>query len=152
MPVRPRRFGQHRTRRVCSAASNIAGSRAAGQPALTAWGCHSLGQVQRAQGRLDAALGTHQQTLEITATTGQSALPAAGVAHVGMAEAAYQRDDLEAALRHVSEGIALCRQLFYPLPLAAGLATLAWIRQAQATRPGPWKRSSPRRCRDWSSS
>ena len=37
--------------------SSIAGWRAAGQPTLTAWGCYHLGQVQRAQGRLDAAAG-----------------------------------------------------------------------------------------------
>jgi LuxR family maltose regulon positive regulatory protein len=43
---------------------------------------------------------------------------------------AYQRDELDPALEHVSEGIALCRQLAYTRPLAAGLATLAWIRQA----------------------
>ena len=32
--------------------------------------------------------------------------------------------------RHVTEGIALCRQFVYTPPLAAGLVTLAWIRQA----------------------
>ena len=42
---------------------------------------------------------------------------------------AYQRNELDAALRHVTDGIALCRQLAYTPPLAAGLVTLAWIRQ-----------------------
>ena len=37
-------------------ASSIAGWRAAGQPTVTAWGVYHLGQVQRAQGRLDAAV------------------------------------------------------------------------------------------------
>ena len=32
--------------------------------------------------------------------------------------------------RHVTEGIALCRRFVYTVPLAAGLVTLAWIRQA----------------------
>ena len=50
--------------------------------------------------------------------------------HVGLAEVAYQRNELGLALRQVSEGIALCRQFVYTPPLADGLATLAWIRQA----------------------
>ena len=38
-----------------------------GEGFLAAWGCHILGQVQRAQGRLDAAVRTCRRTLEITA-------------------------------------------------------------------------------------
>jgi LuxR family maltose regulon positive regulatory protein len=98
---------------------------------MAASGCHLLGQVQRAQGRLDAAVGTYQQALEMTAPPGRPALPAAGVAYVGMAEVAYQRGEVDAALRHVTESIPLCRQLVYSQPLATGLAALAWIRQAQ---------------------
>ena len=44
-----------------------------------------------------------------------------------MAEVAYQREQLDTALAHVTEGIALCRRLAYTQPLATGLATLAWI-------------------------
>jgi LuxR family maltose regulon positive regulatory protein len=99
---------------------------------MAASGCHFLGQVQRAEGRLDAALRTYQQALEITASPGQPALPAAGARHVGMAEVAYQQGDRDAALRRVTEGIPQCQQFNYTQPLAAGLATLAWIRQATA--------------------
>ena len=54
---------------------------------------------------------------------------------------AYQRNELELALRHLSDGIPLCRQLAYavrraPQPLAMGLATLAWIRQAKRDHAG----------------
>jgi LuxR family maltose regulon positive regulatory protein len=117
-------------------ASSMAELRAAGEvyPALRA--CELLGHVQRAQGRLDAALGTYRQGLEIAATTGGPPLPVAGIAHVGLAEVAYQRGELGAALRHATEGIALCRQLAYPRPLAAGLATLARIRQAEGNLSG----------------
>jgi LuxR family maltose regulon positive regulatory protein len=111
-------------------ASVIAACRAAGERGLAAASCHLLGQVQRARGRLDAALATYQQVLEITAPPGQPALPAAGIAYVGMAEVAYQRNDLDAAGRYVDDGIAQCRHLNYTQPLATGLATLAWIRQA----------------------
>ena len=107
-----------------------------GEPAMAASDCHLLGQVQRALGRLDAALDTYQQALEMTAPHGRPALPAAGVAYVGMAEVAYQRGELDAALRHVTEGIPLCRQLVYTQPLATGLAALAWIRQANGDPVG----------------
>ena len=111
-------------------AASITGWRAAGERYSAAYGGHHLGQVQRAQGRLDAAVGTYQQALEVTATPGRPAMPAAGIAFVGMGEVAYQRNELEAALRQVTEGIERCRQLTYTQPLATGLAALAWIRQA----------------------
>jgi LuxR family transcriptional regulator, maltose regulon positive regulatory protein len=111
--------------------SSIGQWRAAREPIMTAWGCHHLGQVQRAQGRLDAAAGTYQQALEVAAPSGRPAMPAAGIGYVGLAEVAYQRNELGAALEHVTEGIALCRKFNFTPPLATGLATLAWIRQAQ---------------------
>jgi LuxR family maltose regulon positive regulatory protein len=107
-----------------------------GEGFLAAWGCHILGQVQRAQGRLDAAVRTCRRTLEITAPAGRPAAPAAGAAFVGLAEVAYQRNELDVALQHVTKGIALCRQLVYAAPLATGLVTLAWIRQASGDQPG----------------
>ena len=111
-------------------AASITGWRAAGERFSVAYGCHHLGQVQRAQGRLDAALDTYQQAVEITAPPGQPALPGAGIGHVGLAEVAYQRNEHDTALQHLIDGIPLCRQFNYTQPLATGLATLAWIRQA----------------------
>jgi len=108
--------------------SSIAGWRS-GQP--ISWGVYQLGQVQRAQGRLDAAAETYQKTLDIAAESGPPPAPPAGPAYVGLAEVAYQRNELDSALRQVAEGIALCRQFLYPAPLGTGLVTLAWIRQAQ---------------------
>ena len=92
---------------------------------FVAWGRHLLGQVQRGRGRLDAALQTYQQAREATAGPGRAPLPAAGIGYVGLAEVARQRDELDAALDQVTEGIELCRQLAYVSPLAAGLVTLA---------------------------
>ena len=114
----------------------VAERSAVGEGFLAAWGCHVLGQVQRAQGRLDAAVRTCRRTLEITAPPGRSAAPAAGAAYVGLAEVAYQRNELDVALQHVTKGIALCRQLVYAAPLATGLVTLAWIRQATGDQVG----------------
>ena len=116
--------------------SGIAGWRAASQHTVTAWGCYHLGQVQRDQGRLDAAVRTCQQALEAITAPARSPLPTAGPAYVGLGEVAYQRNELDTAFRHASEGVALCRQFAYLAPLAAGLATVAWIRQASGDPAG----------------
>jgi LuxR family transcriptional regulator, maltose regulon positive regulatory protein len=110
--------------------------RAAGQRSFALRGCFLLGRVQRAQGRLDAAARTYRQAVEIGAPPSRSALLAAGVGYEGLAELAYQRNELDAALRDVTDGIADLRQLNYPAPLALGLATLAWIRQATGDQVG----------------
>ena len=91
--------------------------------------------IRRAQGRLDAAVLTCEQALDSLVTSGRP-LPAAGPSYVGLAEIAYQRDELDIALRHATEGIALCRQFVYTTPLANGLATLAMIRQATGDPAG----------------
>ena len=114
----------------------IAGWREAGESTMTAWVCYELTQVQHARGRLDAVARTCLQVLEMTAPPGLLPLAAAGPAYVGLAEVAYQRDELGDALRHVTEGIVLCRRFVYTPPLASGLATLAWIRQATGDPAG----------------
>src|SRR5262249_45842809 len=110
--------------------SVIARCQLVGERGIAAASCHLLGQVQLAQGRPDAALATYQQTPDTTAPPGAPAKPASGIAFVGQAEVAYQRNELDAAREQITEGIARCRQLNYIQPLATGLATLAWIRQA----------------------
>jgi LuxR family maltose regulon positive regulatory protein len=117
-------------------ASVIAQWRAAGEHGLAVRGCHHLGQIQRAQGLLDAALSTYQQAVDPVPVHGRPRAGAGGIGNVGMAEVAYQRDQLDDALRHVTEGIPLARRFPYTQPLAAGLATLAWIRQAQGDEAG----------------
>ncbi|HEV2256376.1 MAG TPA: LuxR C-terminal-related transcriptional regulator, partial [Streptosporangiaceae bacterium] len=113
-----------------SLAEALAERRAAGEGYLATRVCHDLGQVQRAQGNLDAALATYRQALDIAGEGGRQ-LPHLGMAHVGLAEVLYERDELAAALDHVTRGVTLCRQLAFTPPLAAGLAILARIRQAQ---------------------
>jgi MalT-like TPR region len=92
--------------------------------------------VQRARGRLGAALGTYRQLLEVAAAPGQPALPAASIAQVGMAEMLYERGQLDAALDHATQGVALSRQLGWTRSLVAGLAILAWIRHAPGDPAG----------------
>jgi LuxR family transcriptional regulator, maltose regulon positive regulatory protein len=115
-----------------SAISSLAAWRATGQLTLVAWGYDHLGHAQRARGHLGAALATYRQALEAVAgEPGRPDMPAAGIAHVGLAEVAYERDELDAALEHATQGVALARQLGWTLPLVAGLTVLARIRQAQ---------------------
>ncbi len=116
--------------------SSIAEWRAAGLPTLTAWVLYLLGQVQRAQGGLDASARTCRQALEMTAVPGRPPPPAAGPAYVGLGEVAYQRNELDTALRRITEGITLCRQFAYIPPLATGLVTLARLRQASGDPGG----------------
>jgi LuxR family transcriptional regulator, maltose regulon positive regulatory protein len=94
-----------------------------------------LGKVRQAQGELDGALRAYEQALEIVTEAGLP-LPLTGMAYLGMAEVLYERDDLDSAARHATDGIALCRQLAETQPLATGLARLAWIRHAQGDRAG----------------
>jgi LuxR family maltose regulon positive regulatory protein len=114
----------------------VAQGRGAGPPHLALSAGALLGRVQRAQGRLGAALRTYQEGLELAARPGRPVVPTTGAAHIGMAEVLYERDRLDEAQRHVDEGIALCRQLTSTQPLAAGLAALAWIRQAAGDASG----------------
>ena len=116
-------------------ASSVTEWRETGELTLIAWGWYELALIQLAQGRLDAAALTCEQALGSLVTSGR-APPAAGPSYAVLADIAYQRDELDSALRHATEGIALSRQFVYTLPLASGLATLAMIRQATGDPAG----------------
>jgi LuxR family transcriptional regulator, maltose regulon positive regulatory protein len=116
--------------------SSIGWWRREGQVTTTAWGYYCLARLRRGQGRLDAAVATCERALEAAGQPGQRPRPAAGPALVGLGEIAYQRGDLDRALDYVTRGVALCRQFVHTPPLAAGLVTLAWIRQAAGDRRG----------------
>src|SRR5260370_5011056 len=116
----------------------LAERRAAGEEAsedfLAMRVCYDLGEVQRAQGNLDAALATYRQALEVAGESSQT--PLTGPAHVGLAQVLYERNELTAALDHATRGVTLCQQLAVTWPLAAGLAVVARIRHAHGDRAG----------------
>ena len=95
---------------------------------------YDLGEVQRAQGNLDAALATYRQALDTFGESSQTALT--GPAHVGLAQVLYERNELTAALDHATSGVTLCRQLAFTPALATGLAVMARIRHAQGDAAG----------------
>ena len=96
--------------------------------------CYDLGEVQRAQGNLDAALATYRQALDTAGESSQTAHT--GLAHVGLAQVLYERNELTAALDHATRGVTLCRQLAFTPPLATGLAVVARIRHAHGDAAG----------------
>ena len=96
--------------------------------------CYDLGEVQRAQGNLDAALATYRQALDTAGESSQTAH--LGLAHVGLARVLYERNELTAALDHATRGVTLCRQLAFTPPLATGLAVMARIRHARGDPNG----------------
>lgn len=122
-------------RSLAGLVGTVAGQRATAGRYLAVRIACDLGQVRQARGKLDAALDAYVQGLEIV-TRAARPLPVAGIAHLGMAEVLYERDDLDAAERHATEGVALCRQLPDIQPLAKGLARLAWIRHARGDSAG----------------
>src|SRR5262249_52415230 len=75
----------------------VAELRAAGEGYLAMRVGYELGQVQRAQGRLGAALASYRQGLKATGEA-DPGLPSVGMAHVGLAEVLYERGELDAAL------------------------------------------------------
>jgi LuxR family maltose regulon positive regulatory protein len=91
-------------------------------------GTFDLGAIQRAQGRLSAALRTYQRGLDVARHGGSP--PNIGIAHVGMAEVLYERDELDAATEHVLAGIENCRRYAFGPPLVTGLVVLAKLHRA----------------------
>jgi LuxR family maltose regulon positive regulatory protein len=95
---------------------------------------YDLGEVQRARGNLDAALATYRRALD--AAGGSSQATHTGLAHVGLAQILYERNELAAAVDHATRGVMLCRQLAFTPALATGLAVVARIRQAHGDAAG----------------
>jgi ATP/maltotriose-dependent transcriptional regulator MalT len=92
--------------------------------------CITLGLVQQTRGRLGAALRTYEAGLRFATQHGRFSAYHAGEAHLGIALVLYERNQLDDALRHVTEGVRWCRQVTELTQLQRALVALAWIRQA----------------------
>jgi LuxR family transcriptional regulator, maltose regulon positive regulatory protein len=95
-----------------------------------------LGRVQRARGHLSAALRTYQEGLELATQGGQPSTFHAAEAHVGLGQVLYERDQLDEARQHLTEGLALSRPLGWLQLSGRALVTMAWIRQATGDPDG----------------
>jgi LuxR family maltose regulon positive regulatory protein len=114
----------------------LAEARTTADPHPLTTSCHTLGWVQQDQGRLGAALHTYREGLRFASESGRLLPLHAGEAHIGIAQVLYARNELDEALLHVTEGIALTRQVVEFRLHAFGLVSLAWIRQARGDTEG----------------
>jgi LuxR family transcriptional regulator, maltose regulon positive regulatory protein len=114
----------------------LAEGRAAAEPHPLLSACLYLGEVQRARGRLGAALATYQEGLEFAAQGGQPSTFHLADAYVGLGQVLYERNQLDEARQHLTEGLALSRPLGWPLLSGRALVTVAWIRQATGDPDG----------------
>jgi LuxR family maltose regulon positive regulatory protein len=114
----------------------LAEGRATAEPHPLLSACLYLGEVQRAQGRLGAALATYQEGLELAAQGGQPSTFHAADAHVGLGQVLYERNQLDEARQHLTDGLALPRPLGWPQLSGRALVTMAWIGQATGDPDG----------------
>jgi LuxR family maltose regulon positive regulatory protein len=98
--------------------------------------CFMLGLVQQAQGKLGAALRTYREGLRLATEGDWFSVYHAGEAHVGIAQVLYQRNQLEEALQHATQGVECCRQVIELTELDIALVALAWVRQAMGDPDG----------------
>jgi LuxR family maltose regulon positive regulatory protein len=97
-----------------------------------------LVRAQRAQGRLSQVEQTAQEALHIAADWGQRS-PLVGYTYLSLAEVAYERNDLAAAERYFTNGLALVElggvsEVLNVLNLVDAHVGLAWLK---ATRGDP---------------
>jgi LuxR family maltose regulon positive regulatory protein len=113
------------------AAAMLAEGRAASDQYPLITSCFPLASVQRERGRLGAALRTYRQSLRRATEPGRVSPFHAAEAHLGIAQVLYERDQLDDALRHVTESIELGRQVVWFFEPGRRLVMLAWIHQAK---------------------
>lgn len=109
---------------------NVARWRALGAHDRAAWSAFQLGQIQRELGRLDDALATYRDILAVDIDHTGSNAPAAGLAHIGIAQVAYLRGDLDVARDSARLGVERCGTFIDIRALATGLMTMARIHHA----------------------
>ncbi len=111
----------------------IAAAESAGIPAAaTPFACN-LANIQVTQGRLCQAMQTCRQAMQTaTSTTGEMHIyPTTGYVHIEMAKILYEKNDLPAALCHVTDGLAHLEQGGIPDSFGVGHALLSHIQQAR---------------------
>jgi LuxR family transcriptional regulator, maltose regulon positive regulatory protein len=113
------------------AAQLLAEGRAAPDPYPLITSCYPLAALQQAQGKLGAALQTYREGLRLATQGGRFSPFHAAEAHLGIAQVLYERNQLDDALRHVTQSIELGRQLVWFFEPGRRLVTLAWIRHAK---------------------
>lgn len=114
--------------RLLSEAAAI--SQAAGDTHLTLTSLGMVGHIEMAQGKLHQAAETFRRGLKL-AQQSQRPLPISGVIYAGLGEVLREWNDLDAALRHVTQAIQLAEPGGDLRAMTGGYFTLARVYQAQ---------------------
>jgi len=105
--------------------------RAAGHDYIALSAMASRAHLQLAGGRLREADEVLRSALEFAAERGAGLLPAVGSVRIGMGELCYEWDDLDAAGRHLAEGVELAARTGDVGILMWGHIVLSRVRLAQ---------------------
>jgi LuxR family transcriptional regulator, maltose regulon positive regulatory protein len=119
-------------REAASAAFADAGDlgRAAGHDYVALSAMASEAHLHLARGRLREADNVLRRALAFVAERGAELLPAVGSVRIGMGELLYEWNDLEAAARHLTEGVELAARTGDVEILIWGYVALSAVRQA----------------------
>ena len=114
-----------------------ANDRATGNAYLPLLAVYGLGRLRMIQGRLHEAAKAYRRALRLgTTEEGKPPLPVAAWAYLGMGELLREWNDLDAATRHLLEGLELGKRVGEAGPLATGYTVLARVKQAQGDASG----------------
>src|SRR5215210_4903714 len=111
----------------------ITASQRADNPFAVLLAMRGLAELQVMRGRLHRAADLYRQALRLAE---QRRFPAAGLAHVGMGELVYEWDDLDGAMHHLEEGIALGERSGSTSIVLPGHVLLARVKWAQGDLDG----------------
>jgi LuxR family maltose regulon positive regulatory protein len=120
---------------------------AKGGPYMALISLQELSEIQIRQGKLTQAVKTSQQAVSMAARWGWQDLPAAGMAHIYLGQAFYQRNDLAEAIRELAEGVDLLQGSIEQFVLAQGFASLAQAQHAIGNTAGAL--ATIQRGKDW---
>jgi len=81
-----------------------------GNALFTLFATCQVAELQMMQGQLQRAMGTYRRALQLASDQEGRPLPIAGLALLGMGEILRERNDLDAAARHLTQGIEMCQQ------------------------------------------
>jgi LuxR family maltose regulon positive regulatory protein len=110
--------------------------RAAGHDYVALSAMAAQAHLELAKGCLREADHVLRQALEFAAERGSELLPAVGSVRIGMGELLYEWDELEAATRHLTEGVGLAARTGDVEILMWGYIALSAVRQARDDTEG----------------
>jgi LuxR family maltose regulon positive regulatory protein len=110
--------------------------RAAGHDYIALSAMASQAHLQLARGRLREADDVLRRALGLAAERGAELLPAVGSVHIGMGELCYEWDELDAAERHLTEGVELAARTGDVEILMWGHIALSQVRLARGDAEG----------------